>query len=135
MSPHLRFRAGDAGEQQVAAGLHQHGSLDGWLETIELLRDYPVGASMIYLSLCATMLRPAGIPNFGADLAGETSKGKTTTLRVGALCYGQPGEAADDGLIFSWNITPVYSLDAWRPCVTTFRSFSTTPRWRDSQTR
>lgn len=96
----------DGGLAQVADGFTRAGSEAGWVEALEDVWGYPAVVLALYASLAAPYL---GIipqaPNMILDWSGETSHGKTTTLRVGASVWGNPDERGG-GIIHHWKATP-----------------------------
>jgi hypothetical protein len=61
-------------------------------------------ALAISAAVLAPLLRPLGIPNFAVHLCGESSRGKTTMLRIAASVFGDPSAAS---WVASWNSTIV----------------------------
>jgi hypothetical protein len=104
------FRGADAGDEQAAAGYHARGTLEGWRATVEPALKYPVVRLAVLASLGAPLLQllgGQGARNFTVDLCGETSKGKTTTLRVSASSWGMPDESSQMSVMTTWNTTRV----------------------------
>jgi hypothetical protein len=64
----------------------------------------PICAAVICGALAAPLLDPLGAPNFAIHLPGDSSRGKTSMLKVGASIYGDP---ASDTWVASWNTTAV----------------------------
>lgn len=64
----------------------------------------PVIAAMICGALAATLLEPLGVANFGMHLAGDSSRGKTSALKIAASVFGDPH---NEMWLGSWNTTPV----------------------------
>lgn len=64
----------------------------------------PGAATMICGALAATLLEPLGAPNFAIHLPGESSRGKTSMLKIAGSVFGDP---ANDQWVASWNITMV----------------------------
>jgi len=97
------------GMQPVMDSLRCGGTWEGWLETISLLREHPLAMLAIYASV-ASVLQPITMcKNFAVDWSAETTKGKTTSLRVAASVWGFPAEDDDDGFIYSWDHTKVWA--------------------------
>lgn len=92
---------GAPGTDKLAAAFRRSGTLAGWQEAAEVLRDHPRAALGIYAAIAAPLLRVVGVPPFTMDWAGETSRGKSTTVKVGASVWGSPD------LVRSWDATPV----------------------------
>lgn len=65
----------------------------------------PVCATIICGALAAPLLYPLNVPqNFGIHLIGESSRGKTTQLKIGASVYGDPN---NPHWVAAWNTTDV----------------------------
>lgn len=62
----------------------------------------PVCAAMIAGALSATLLEPLGVPNFAIHLPGDSSRGKTSQLKIAASVFGDPSAETWVG---SWNMT------------------------------
>jgi hypothetical protein len=98
----------DAGNDFLVDGFRALGSWDGWLRAADAARPYPT----VWLAIYAALVPPLmpfldSLPNFIVDFAGETSSGKTTTLRFAASVWGGPDERGD-GVIRTWDSTRVY---------------------------
>jgi hypothetical protein len=63
-----------------------------------------VCAAMIAAALAAPLLEVLGAPNFGVHLPGDSSRGKTSMLKIAASVYGDPN---DPHWLASWGSTPV----------------------------
>lgn len=59
---------------------------------------------MICGALAAPLLEPLGAPNFAIHLPGDSSRGKTSMLKIAASVYGDPG---NERWLASWNATGV----------------------------
>lgn len=64
----------------------------------------PVCAAMIAGALAATLLEPLASPNFAIHLPGDSSRGKTTILKIAASVFGDPD---NESWVASWNTTQV----------------------------
>jgi hypothetical protein len=105
----VHFRGADAGDDQIAEGFHAAGTLAGWLEAVRPLAPYPRVKLVLYASLAPALLPILASPSFILDLAGETSTGKTTALRVAASDWGNPDETSHRGATLStWDGTAVW---------------------------
>lgn len=62
----------------------------------------PICAAMICGALAATLLEPLGVPNFAIHLPGDSSRGKTSMLKVAASVFGDP---SNETWVGSWNTT------------------------------
>lgn len=104
----LHLNTHKPGAAATASGYRESGDWETWRALIANLSGHPRFGLLIYASLAAPILRclPEA-PNFCLDLAGETSRGKTTALRLAASVWGLPSER-DGGLIWSWDATPTW---------------------------
>lgn len=106
----VTFEGADAGDNQVAAGFHRSGTFEGWKAAVKDALSKPRVKFLLLASLAAPLvavMAPHGATNFVVDVCGETSKGKTTVLRLAASVWGRPDETAPDSAITSWNATKV----------------------------
>lgn len=97
----------DDGLDRLSDGWTTSGSWEGWVKTVECARSRPMLMAAIYASVAAPLIQVLDAPNFIVDWSGETSKGKTTALRVAASVWGSPDERAG-GIIYSWDATRVW---------------------------
>lgn len=104
--PTLRLVADD-GQAQRAAALRPHGTWEGWCAVVrEVVASYPSCLLAVYASAASALLTPLGLPGFAVDWSGNTSRGKTTTLRVGSSVWGRPEEG---GGFVSWAAPSIVS--------------------------
>jgi len=81
------------------------GSYDGHLEALQKAWDAsPLAAVTIAASLAAPVLMPLDAPLFGLHLAGDSSRGKSSMLKIAASVFGNP---RDEEWVASWNSTTV----------------------------
>jgi hypothetical protein len=88
---------------RALAALRPRGSLD--VHCAALRRAWetdPVAAVVIAASFAAPLLRPLGADNFGVHMPGESSRGKSSMLKIAASVYGDP---RDPGWLANWNAT------------------------------
>jgi hypothetical protein len=97
----------DDGLDQIAKGWDSSGSWDGWIEAIEPALTRPLLMLSLYASAASPLLNVLDAPNFIVDWSGETSRGKTTALRVAGSVWGKPDERAG-GIVYSWDSTRVW---------------------------
>ena len=64
----------------------------------------PILAAMICGALAAPLLEPLCSPNFAVHPTGDSSRGKTTQLKIASSVYGDPNH---DQWVASWNTTAV----------------------------
>jgi hypothetical protein len=98
----------DDGIRGLTEGFRAGGDWSGWVEAIRLATPYPA----VFVALYAALVPPlmAVLPtlsNFIVDFCGETSRGKTTTLRLAASAWGSPEERGA-GIIYTWDATRVF---------------------------
>ncbi len=94
------FRGADAGDEQIIEGFSKAGSFEAWREGISLLKGYPRALMPVYGAFTPPLLKILGVTNFGMNLSGPSTCGKTSTLLVAASPYGQP-----DALLRTWQAT------------------------------
>lgn len=98
----------DPGLRGLVQGFRAEGSWAGWLTAVAHASPYP----SVFLGLYAALVPPLlgllpNSSNFILDFCGETSQGKTTTLRLAASAWGCPDERGS-GLIYSWDASRVF---------------------------
>ena len=87
--------------QSHVVAIKQSGTLQEWQEMVaEPCSGNSLLELMLYLGFVAPLLEPLDLPNIGVHLYGETSRGKTTALRVTASIYGNP-----QGMVQNWRTT------------------------------
>jgi hypothetical protein len=93
---------------QMAKGYGTSGTWDEWCAVVSRVRHHPRFGLALLASIapCVLKILPEA-PNFCLDFAGETSKGKTTALRLAASAWGSPSER-DNGLVWSWDATQTW---------------------------
>lgn len=95
----------EGGEAQLADGLGIRGTWSSWCQAMARIGHLPIPWLSVYASVGSVLLDYLGIENGAAiDFSGETSRGKTTTLRVAASVWGKPAENA---FLRTWKGTPV----------------------------
>lgn len=102
------FRGADSGDEQIALSLSSEGSLDAWKDAIRLVAKFPKVMLGVYVALVPPMLSIVGSPNFVFDYAGETTAGKTTSLRIAGSVWGRPDESHPNSIVNTWDSTPVW---------------------------
>jgi putative DNA primase/helicase len=95
------------GMSAISRSLRVNGTWDGWLQTIELLRDHPLAMIALYTSVASVLGHITKCDSFAVDWSNETSSGKTTSLRIAASVWGYPDDG-EDGYIATWNSTQVW---------------------------
>lgn len=105
----LQFLGSDEGDEQFAAGFHARGTMGKWKKAIEKIEDFPRARLALYISFVPPILSILDSPNFVAGFCGETSSGKTATLRVAASVWGNPDEKRNlPAVLRSWDMTQVW---------------------------
>ena len=104
----IAFHGRGEGDAELADGICATGTLAGWKETIKPIAPYPRVRFMLYASLAAPLLRIFGLDTFFVDMAGLTSTGKTTSLRIAASPWGQPNPSLPGSMVGSWDASPTY---------------------------
>lgn len=89
--------------RKMLAALEPLGKLDAHLEALRSAWGAdPTCALVICAAFAATLLEPLGAPNFAVHLAGESSRGKTSMLKIAASVFGDPN---NPHWLASWNVT------------------------------
>jgi hypothetical protein len=104
------FHGADSGDEQVAAAYHARGDSEEWKRVVAPALSYPAARLAFLASLGApllALLADEGARNFTVDLCGESSKGKTTILRLAASVWGFPREDSEASVLTSWSTTLV----------------------------
>ncbi|MCK6530602.1 DUF927 domain-containing protein [Myxococcota bacterium] len=96
------------GHRELAEAFRSSGTFEGWLAAITGVTPYPRVMLAVYASFLPPLMEflPA-LPNFVLDYAGETSQGKTTTLRVAASVWGSPDDRGR-GVVRTWDASPTW---------------------------
>jgi hypothetical protein len=97
--------AGDASLYRAYAS--RRGSLRGWLDALRAVEREALMIPQVAVlaALVPPLQRRLQIPNFILDLHGNTSTGKSTSLKLAASVYGSPNDP--DSLILQWMNTSV----------------------------
>jgi uncharacterized protein (DUF927 family) len=103
----IQFLPKDAGDGQTAKGFHIKGEAEKTFEVLRQVQKYTPVMMAIYAALAAPLIGLIGESSFIFELAGGTSKGKTTALRIAASLFGCPDEQKP-GFFKQWNLTKVY---------------------------
>lgn len=79
----------DQGEEQVKKAISTRGTLDEWKKNVwDRISDQPVAVFYTMASFASILVEPLRQDPFIVDLASQTSRGKTTALRVAASVWG-----------------------------------------------
>ncbi len=104
----LHLLVTEPGVRALADGFRASGTWEGWLAAVAVAARHPVVMLGVYAALVPPLMAVVPtIANFVVDFCGETSRGKTTTLRLAASVWGNPDERGG-GLVMSWDATRVY---------------------------
>ncbi len=106
-SDRIRFEPLDAGDKQIVAAYHTKGIYEKWLAAIKDVKDFARVMAFLYAAFCAVCLRIFECDNFGVDIHGRTSTGKTTTLVIAGSVWGCPVIGSPTSCIASWDVTRV----------------------------
>ncbi len=104
----IHFRGQDKGDEQIADGFHVEGDYGAWARAINGLYAFSRLMFMFFCSMATPFLEVFKVSNFVVDLAGETSKGKTISLRVAASAWGNPDERTQNSALYTWDQTQVW---------------------------
>lgn len=102
------FKGHDEGEDKIAEGFYKKGKFSEWSSVISLTKKFPLVTFSIFVSLSAPLLEILDAPIFIVDWSYRTSRGKTTTLKIAASCWGNPDEKSTKSTVKSWNATRVW---------------------------
>lgn len=83
------------------------GTLKGWQAAIRPLAVRPRALVTLYAAFAAPLLRPLGVAPFILDVAGNSSRGKTTSARAAVSVWHDPFDGA---AVTSW-ATTAYALE------------------------
>lgn len=94
----------DRGDRRkMLAALTPRGKLDAHVAALQRAwAADPICAAAICAAFAATLLEPLRAGNFAVHLAGESSRGKTSMLKIAASVFGDP---ASPQWVASWNVT------------------------------
>lgn len=89
--------------RRVVEALKPRGSLDAHLQALRAAWNAePICAAVICASFAAPLLKPLHAANFAIHLPGESSRGKTSMLKIAASVWGDPNSPH---WLASWNVT------------------------------
>jgi len=93
------------GTTQILSALHTDGELELHKHGLRVaFREDPVAATFICAAFAAPLLYKVGCKNFVVHVPGDSSRGKTSMLKMAASLYGDP-ESED--WVASWHSTQV----------------------------
>jgi hypothetical protein len=108
LSSGIEFYPSSSGDAALySAYSSRRGSLGGWLEVMRTLADdgLMIPQVAVLASLVPPLQKKLQIPNFILDIYGNSSTGKSTSLKLAASVYGRPHDP--DSLIQQWTNTQV----------------------------
>jgi len=103
LSAGVEFVPSGAGEAALyRAYASRWGTFQGWLEAARVVADEGllIPQVAVLAALVPPLQRKLQIPNFILDIHGNTSTGKSTSLRLAASVYGRPRDP--DSLLLQW---------------------------------
>lgn len=104
----VEFEPGGAGDLSLYRAFSaRKGSLASWVETMNSVArgGFMIPQIAVLASFIPPLQKPLQIPNFILDIFGNTSSGKSTTLRLAASVFGNPFDS--DSLIQQWMNTKI----------------------------
>ncbi|MDI2127947.1 DUF927 domain-containing protein [Yinghuangia seranimata] len=91
-------------EQKPALAAHApHGTLDGWQDAVKHLEGYPAAQTALHAAFAAPLLPILGVNSYVLDIAGRSTRGKTTAAAAGLSAWADPSEKSDG--MYSWRTT------------------------------
>jgi hypothetical protein len=91
--------------RKLFSALTARGSLAGHIAALKRAWQADLGAAaMVCGALAATLLEPLGAPNFAIHLPGDSSRGKTSMLKIAGSVFGDPN---NERWVASWNTTAI----------------------------
>jgi hypothetical protein len=99
----VEFRPALYGDAAVYRALSsRRGSLQGWAEMMRQIagEDFYVPQAAVLAALVPPLQARLQIPNFILDINGNSSTGKSTSLKLAASVYGRPSDP--DSLVMQW---------------------------------
>lgn len=105
----VRLAVADPTLEHVTGGWRPRGDIEGWFDVAgPVLSEYPRVALAVVASVASPMLAVVGRPPFFVEWSDESSRGKTTTLRLAASVWGSPED--DGGVLQSWDTTQFHAF-------------------------
>lgn len=91
--------------RKIFGAMRPRGSYEAHLSALQqAFAADPVCAAMICGALAAPLLLPLSAPNFAVHLPGDSSRGKTSMLKIAGSIYGDPN---NEQWVANWNSTAV----------------------------
>lgn len=98
------FKGRDVYDEEVVRGLSMKGNYLDSIRIANSVFQYHDVRFALYTSFLAPFLEILNVNNFTIDLSGNSSKGKTTTLKLAASVWGNP-DATSDSIVNTWATT------------------------------
>lgn len=99
-----------SGPAELVAATEKKGTERKWREALEAVGHRPAAWIAVWSSAASPLLSWLGLTSgFIVDFSGQTSRGKTSILRLAASVWGRPDQS---GLLRSWDATTNY-LEAY----------------------
>ena len=87
----ITIKPRSSGEKQLHQAFKEKGVLQDWKESIlDVIKPFPKVMFMTLASFASVLLQEYEVPSFIVDLSGNTSQGKSMTLRVASSVWGVP---------------------------------------------
>ena len=102
--PQVVFRGLDSGDDQIADSIHTKGKIEKQIAALGKVSSFPRVVAAMYTAVAPVILEMIGGQNFGVDIWGDTSLGKTRALMIAASLVGNP-EPRGGGLVGTWDGT------------------------------
>jgi hypothetical protein len=110
LSEDIQFAPSGSGDASLfMAFKSRRGALNGWLEAMRALdsASLMIPQVVVLTTFVPPLQAKLQIPNFILDLNGNTTTGKSTSLKLGASVFGNPDDKSPDSLILQWTNTKV----------------------------
>ena len=95
------------GLEHAAKACEVAGTWEGWLQAADIAKDFPIAMGVLYASVAAPLVKVLRTNNFIVDVNGETTGGKTTSLRFAASVWGRSNDGRPS-MLHSWDMTKVW---------------------------
>lgn len=86
-----------------------HGTLLGWQEVVRRIEHLQTAKMVLYASLAAVLLEPLHLNSYTVDMAGLSTRGKTTAARIAVSCWADPRK--DGGGFSTWQAAGMYTVE------------------------
>ncbi|MGW4541608.1 DUF927 domain-containing protein [Streptomyces chartreusis] len=86
----------------------KRGTLDGWKEAVEVLKDFEVPRVAVAAAFAAPLLQPLGADSFTLDISSRSTGGKTTSLQCALSVWANPSVQSD--AMSNWRTT-LYAIE------------------------